>query len=672
LRIFAIKEGARNRLFLLLAASLWAGHAMAGPLIIYVAPNGNDIWSGSVASATGNRQDGPLATLDRAVEKSREARRQTPGAKIRIMLGDGEFALDHPLKLTAEDSGLSFESYLRVTPVITSEARLAGWHKSSANPDLWEAKVPDGWRFHELFVNGSRKNRARLPATGFFHCVGGPIKDHPNQLRFHAGDIKESWANAGVELVLLEAWAQSRNVISSVDGAGNTVRLAGDAFPNNSEQDARFYIENAPEGLRPGAWRLDEKTGAVTYWPESGEDVNAARITAPRLDHLAEVEGSAEHPAHDIIFDGLTFAGTDWPLKGGSDMDIQAAIEIEGALQFRFAKNCALQRCRFTRLGGYAVDFGHGCQNNKLVGCEIWDVGGGGARLGDSDMNAASAAPNNGNEVTDNHIHHIGLVHAPAVGVLALLSAGNLIAHNEIDHTYYTTISVGWTWGYGATPCRSNIVEYNHLHDFGQGMLSDMGGVYTLGLQPGTIIRNNLIHDVNVSVYGGWGLYTDEGSSGIVLEGNIVYRCQSAGFHQHYGETNLLYNNIFALNRECQFMRTRAESHLSFTFTNNIIYFSSGTLLGGNWSGNGFDVDHNIYFDTRSGTHPPVTVDGGLTFLDWRQRGHDLHSIFVDPLFAAPQTGDFRLKGGSPALAFGFHPLDGRAAGPREKYTAGQ
>ena len=132
-------------------------------------------------------------------------------------------------------------------------------------------------------------------------------------------------------------------------------------------------------------------------------------------------------------------------------------------------------------------------------------------------------------------------------------------------------------------------------------MLSDMGGIYTLGLQPGTIIHDNLIHDVNVFIYGGWGLYTDEGSSGIVLESNIVYHCQSAGFHQHYGESNLLYNNnIFALNRDHQLMRTQAEPHLSFTFTNNLVYFDSGTLLGGNWTGTEFVIDHNMYFDTRA------------------------------------------------------------------------
>ncbi len=340
-------------------------------------------------------------------------------------------------------------------------------------------------------------------------------------------------------------------------------------------------------------------------------------------------------------------------------------MEVPAAFRAAWALRCALEQCLFTRLGGYAVDFGHGCQSNNVLGCDMFDLGGGGVRLGDTDARLAAAAPNVGNVISDNHIHDIGLVNAPAVGVLVFLSASNLVAHNEIDHTFYTTISVGWSWGYADNPCRGNIIEFNHLHDFGQGILSDMGGVYTLGLQPGTVVRQNLIHDVNVSVYGGWGLYTDEGSSGIVLESNIVYRCQSAGMHQHYGRSNLFFNNIFALNQESQLARTRAEPHLSFTFTNNIVYFDSGTLFAGNWSGTGFDLDHNIYFDTRSSpSHPPL--DGFLKFDDWQKSGHDLHSLFVDPLFVNPTMGDFRLRPGSPALAFGFHPLDLGGAGVRK------
>jgi parallel beta-helix repeat protein len=659
----------RSLLFTLLGFCLVARGAMAGPATFYVDPNGNDDWSGRLPSVNRNKTDGPLATLPRALEKSRAAHRETPGAEARVVLRGGTYALDRPLFFTPDDSGLTVAAYPGETPVITSEGRLTGWRRSSVNTNLWETRAPNGWRFHELFVTGQRKGRARAPADGFFRCVGGRIKDHPDQLRFKPGDVRESWArDGGVELIVLQAWAQSRNRISAVDAVSNIVSLAGDAFPNNSESDVRYYIENAPEALRPGQWSQNEQTGLVTYWPEAGEDMISANVTAPRLYDLAHWDGEEERPVHDIVFDGLVLAGTDWRLTGGHDMDVQAAVEVEAALQARFAKHCAVVRCRFTRLGGYAVDFGHGCQDDRITGCEMWDLGGGGVRLGDTDANAARAARNIANDVTDNHIHHIGLVHAPAVGVLALLSANDLIAHNEIDHTFYTAVSVGWSWGYAENPCRGNIIEHNLMHDIGQGMLSDMGGVYTLGLQPGTIIRNNVIHDVSVFIYGGWGLYTDEGSSGIMLESNIVYRCESSGFHQHYGESNLLYNNIFALNRDHQLMRTRVEPHLSFTFSNNIVYFSSGTLFGGNWSGDGFAIDHNIYFDTRTGpAHPPL--DGALKLEDWRRQGHDLHSLFVDPLFVDPQDGDFRIRRNSPALPFGFHPLDAREAGPRKRYT---
>jgi parallel beta-helix repeat protein len=195
-------------------------------------------------------------------------------------------------------------------------------------------------------------------------------------------------------------------------------------------------------------------------------------------------------------------------------------------------------------------------------------------------------------------------------------------------------------------------------------MLSDMGGVYTLGVQPGTVVRNNLIHDVNISVYGGWGLYTDEGSSGIVLENNIVYRCQSAGFHQHYGRTNVIRNNIFALNRESQLMRTRIENHVVFILTNNIVYFDSGSLLGGRW-GDDLEMDHNLYFDTRSRTGDNQTSG---TLLAWQKRGHDLHSRFVDPVFKGPGRGDFRLWWNSPARRFGFRPIRMSGVGVRAKF----
>ena len=254
------------------------------------------------------------------------------------------------------------------------------------------------------------------------------------------------------------------------------------------------------------------------------------------------------------------------------------------------------------------------------------------------------------------------------MGVIIFQSGTNRVAHNHIHDLFYTAISVGWNWGYQETPCRENIVEFNHLHDIGQGVLSDMGAIYTLGIQKGTVLRNNLIHDVNSFSYGGWGLYPDEGSSHIVLENNVVYRCKSAGFHQHYGRENVVRNNIFAFGAEHQLMRTREEEHLSFILTNNIVYFDSGTLLGSNWKNNHFTIDYNLYFDARPGaaTQPPAFA--GATFEDRRKRGHDVHSLVADPLFLAPREFDFRLKGSSPALKLGFKPIELSEVGVRRKF----
>lgn len=659
--------------------------------VFYVATDGNDAWSGRRQYPNAQKTDGPFATLTRARNAIRQLKAQGKfSSPVEVRLSGGVYTLTEPLVFTPEDSGtpdnpIVYAAVSGEAPVLSGgreiRRRVTSHAKDSSNrldrvkrdeQEAWRVFLPEvkqgKWYFHELFVDGQRRQRARSPNTAFYFTDGSISAENPARFKSRPQDFQASWGQGGdAEVVALLKWADLRLPIKSVDGATRTITLSQKRQEFGDDPSARYWIENSFAALdAPGEWYLDRRQGNLFYKALLGEDSRRTVMVAPVLQQLVRFVGdpSNDRFVHDLTLRGFTFAYTDWNMPPNGYVDMQAAYDRPAAVEMTGATNCSLDECLFTHLGQYAVEIHHGSKGNRVVGNEMTDLGAGGVKIGDPQIANDDKQATRGNVILDNHIHDIGRVYPAAVGVWIGQSGGNTVAHNEINDTYYTAISVGWTWGYGPTAARDNVLEFNSLHDIGRGMLSDMGCIYTLGVQPGTVERNNLCHDVTryVHGYGGWGLYTDEGSSNILIENNIVYRAEDGGFHQHYGRENTVRNNIFAFGRTAEIRRTRQEPHTSFTFEHNLVYWELGALLDGEWDDNNFRFDNNLYYRTGG----QAFQFGKWSFEEWKKHGQDEHSQVNDPMFVDAENADFSLKPGSPAGQIDFHAIDVNQVGPRQ------
>ncbi len=650
----------------------------------YVDPKGSDAAPGTA--------DRPFATVARAQKAVRQLlARKDRKQPVVVEIRGGFYELAEPIVFEPADSGTAqapviYQAAEGQRPILSGGRRIIGWQLGGDG--RWRVTLPDvkagRWSFLQLFVNDQRRFVARLPKHGYF-TVADEIKPPPGapgytQFVYHEGDLRADWANRGDVIVhAFHVWCDSQMRIASLDTAKRVVTFTGPTRGTRPytayRKGNRYLVLNVKEALgAPGSWYLDRPSGVLTYVPLPGEKPDSAVVVAPRLEQLVLFRGDvAGHRwVEHIELRGLTFAHSNW-LLGPKGLSLpQAAIGVGEAITAFGARHVVLDRCCVRHTGGYALGFGAGCRYNTVRGCELFDLGAGGVKVGYAgagDWRASHEVSKDPEALASHHtieectIAHAGRLHPPAVGVWIGKSPHNKVLHNDIYDLYYTAVSVGWVWGYAPSPSHHNEIGWNHMHTIGQGVLSDMGGVYTLGVSPGTTVHDNHIHDVQSFDYGGWGLYTDEGSSHIVMENNLVYRTRTGGFHQHYGRENRIQNNIFAFNTQQQLQRTRTEAHLSFWFERNIVYYTKGALLGSNWKDDNFKLDWNCYWNAAG---QPVVFPGNLTLAQWqKERKQDEHSVVADPLFEAPEKGDFRLKAGSPALGLGFKPFDYRQAGRR-------
>lgn len=636
----------------------------ADGLTLFVAPDGDD-------AAAGTRE-APLAGLAGARDRIRALRARGLDEPVTVEIAGGVYLLDETFRLTPEDSGSAaapvvYQAADGAAPEFWGGRRITGWRRGEG--PLWTAEVPAGWYFHQLWVDGRRASRARTPNEGYLRTTGQlPGFENPNEhqgdeaacrgFRFAPGDLSADWRNLeDVNLFVYFSWTSALCWIDQVDEQNQLVHFANrTGWPVGwwERNNTRYQVENCFEALdAPGEWYLDRAESRLYYYPREDEEPNQQTIVAPALQELVRIEGdpAVGLPVSHVTLRGLRFLYGDWQHPRDQMADGQSAVFLTAAVRLRSAVECRLERCTIGHVGTYGVWLDEGSQQNAVQQCEIYDLGAGGVRIGTGSSPATPAQAADGNLVDNCFIHSGGRVFPAGCGIIIQRASHNTLTHNEIADFYYTGLSIGWSWGYAETSAHDNVAEYNHVHHLGWGVLSDMGGIYTLGVSPGTRINHNLFHDILSYDYGGWGLYTDEGSTDIEMAYNVVYNTKTGGFHQHYGRDNRILNNVLAYSATHQIQRSRNEEHNSFFFERNIVLFANGVLLGGTWGNDRFTMGHNLYWDT-SGQW------GAEDLGEWQARGHDEGSQVADPRFVDPASHDFRLRDDSPARALGIEPID--------------
>jgi hypothetical protein len=179
----------------------------------------------------------------------------------------------------------------------------------------------------------------------------------------------------------------------------------------------------------------------------------------------------------------------------------------------------------FSHLGGTGLDFADGTQGTSVIGSTIRDTSGGGLSIGEVDdyFQSQTSLMTSGDTASDNTIANVGVDYHDAVGVWGGYGRTVTIAHNDIGHTPYSGISLGWGWGW-ASSCTLQAQ---------QGLSSCRYGTIYAG---GNQIVGNFIHDVMGYLYDGGPIYTNGGqgdgnaSATSVLTGNFV----TAGNHTNH------------------------------------------------------------------------------------------------------------------------------------------
>ena len=564
---------------------------------VYVSPAADDKNPGTQAQ--------PVQSLERARDLVRGMNQNMKG-DITVWLANGTYRLTEPLVLTAQDSGTGGHNVIYAamegeTPIISGGVQVTGWKLVDAGKNLWSAPAPAGLKnTRQLFVNGVRalRTRGRLPVkltetkTGYT-ASSDVMASWKNQsdIEFVYTGGNDIWSERSSGL---GPWTEPRCPVASIDGT--TITMAQPCWDNSTKRvsmpkssgytrsanlvgpgsvgKSPEYVENAYELLgTPGQWYFDRSAGVIYYVPRTGEDLTAADVEVAGLETLISGQGTESARIHNIIFKGLQFSYATWlyPSSPEGFSEIQANYMVTGPngyatqglgdlvpngqkpfgawtktsgnVVFDYDYQIQFLGDDFVHLGGAGLELGDGSQGDLVEGNVFTDVSANGIELGGVDLPEGNDMEvTRDNRILNNHIYNVGAEYHGGIGIVVGYAQNTVIAHNQIDHQPYATISMGWGgWpdkikqAGVANNSHDNEVVENLIFDHMQ-LLCDGGGIYTQGktgpsLERGEKLYGNVIHDQFSS---GHGIYTDNGCNDVTIRNNVMFRTD----HDNWGSSH--------------------------------------------------------------------------------------------------------------------------------------
>ena len=658
------------------------GEFVMGKNDLVVSPDGDDSNEGT--------PDAPIKTI----AKAKELMKALGGDEAAtIWFREGTYVIAEELIFDSSDKkNVLYRSYPGEKVEFSGSKEISGFTETEINGvKAFVADVEiNGEKdyFHSLFKGEKSLPRSIYPKEGMLK-VADPAENegipgshapdfftHSVAFYAHKSDVRD-FANANdVEVKVMHFWCDEHLPVYSVDTATGRIETTI-ASAMRIRVDDNYIFENVKKALSlPGEWYLDRTEEKLYYIPEEGDTAENTVLYAGVNEKLLTVNG-----AEGISFQGIDFINTGWDYVDGKHTGIpfpethplyknikygtahpQAAYEVPAAITVEASKEINFTDCRFENISYTALKFDKAATDCDVTTCYFNNIGANAIFIhGDFVVPASTQRIN----VRDCHIGFYGRIFNNAIGILLTHAYDCELMNNEIHDGWYTGVSVGWNWGYSDNSTNKIKICDNLIYNIGNGWLSDMGGIYTLGIQDETVMSGNVIYNVGCDEgaygYGGWGIYLDEGTSGMLVENNLVYDCSSQTFHQHYGKDNIIRNNIFAFGGEGAFRITRNEEHNSLTLSNNILVTDNATMYALTTERDWFIDDSNLYWDYKNGAN--VYSGDSMGFFErkslviMKTRGYYNNALFEDPLFKDAQNRDFTLAENSPALANGFVPF---------------